>query len=351
MVKTIEWTEKGVKMINQLLLPIKEEYFIAKDYKEVAEAIKKMIIRGAPAIGVAAAMGIALGVKKYFDDNRNDNKLIEFFEGMCTEMLKTRPTAVNLRWAIEEMKKSFYTSLNLNMIKIKKILIDKAIEIYKHDIAINEKIGNYGASLIEKDSKVMTHCNAGALATAGYGTAVGVIKKAFEEGKIVKVYVNETRPFLQGARLTAWEMMQYKIPACLITDNMAGYIMKTKDINCVIVGADRIASNGDTANKIGTYSLAILAKYHKIPFYVAAPSSTFDLNIISGKEIPIEYRHQDEVKFIFGQLIAPLQIEAIHPAFDVTPSNLISAIITEKGIIKKPYHKNIKKMMGSGLAI
>ena len=266
-------------------------------------------------------------------------------------MLKTRPTAVNLRWAIEEMKKSFYTSLNLNMIKIKKILIDKAIEIYKHDIAINEKIGNYGASLIEKDSKVMTHCNAGALATAGYGTAVGVIKKAFEEGKIVKVYVNETRPFLQGARLTAWEMMQYKIPACLITDNMAGYIMKTKDINCVIVGADRIASNGDTANKIGTYSLAILAKYHKIPFYVAAPSSTFDLNIISGKEIPIEYRHQDEVKFIFGQLIAPLQIEAIHPAFDVTPSNLISAIITEKGIIKKPYHKNIKKMMGSGLAI
>lgn len=345
MIKTIEWTEEGVKMVNQLLLPTKEEYFIAKDYKEVADAIKRMIIRGAPAIGVAAAMGIALGVKKHFDDNHNSDELIELFEKMSTELLNTRPTAVNLKWAIEEMKKSFYASLGLEVMNIKKILFDKALEIYQQDIAMNERIGNYGASLIEWGSTVMTHCNAGALATAGYGTAIGVIKKAFEEGKIVKVYVNETRPYLQGARLTAWEMMQYKIPACLITDNMAGYIMKSENISCVIVGADRIASNGDTANKIGTYSLAIIAKYHKIPFYVAAPSSTFDLKIDCGEEIPIEYRNQDEVKFIFGQLITPSQIEAIHPAFDVTPSNIISAIITEKGIIGKPYKRNIKRIL------
>lgn len=345
MIKTIEWTEEGVKMVNQLLLPTKEEYFIAKDYKEVADAIKRMIIRGAPAIGVAAAMGIALGVKKHFDDNHNSDELIELFEKMSTELLNTRPTAVNLKWAIEEMKKSFYASLGLEVMNIKKILFDKALEIYQQDIAMNERIGNYGASLIEWGSTVMTHCNAGALATAGYGTAIGVIKKAFEEGKIVKVYVNETRPYLQGARLTAWEMMQYKIPACLITDNMAGYIMKSENISCVIVGADRIASNGDTANKIGTYSLAIIAKYHKIPFYVAAPSSTFDLKIDCGEEIPIEYRNQDEVKFIFGQLITPSQIEAIHPAFDVTPSNIISAIITEKGIIRKPYKRNIKRIL------
>ncbi len=345
MINTIEWTDEGIKMINQLLLPNQEEYFIARDYSEVAEAIRQMIIRGAPAIGVAAAMGIAIGLKKYVDNNNSKDKLIPFFERMCKELFDTRPTAVNLRWAIEEMKKLFYSSLNLPLKELKNKVIEKAIDIYKNDIITNEKIGEYGASLIKKDSIIMTHCNAGALATAGYGTAIGVIKKAFDEGKVKKVYVNETRPYLQGARLTAWELIQYKIPAILITDNMAAYVMKTEKISCIIVGADRIAANGDTANKIGTYSLAILAHYHKIQFYVAAPASTFDLTISKGDDIPIEYRSPDEVKVILGRLIAPSQIDALHPAFDVTPSKFISAIITQYGIIRKPLSANIKKII------
>jgi methylthioribose-1-phosphate isomerase len=345
MVKTIEWTNEGVRMINQLLLPNCEEYVIAKDYQEVADAIKRMVIRGAPAIGVAAAMGIALGLKNYIDNNLSKDDIVPFFERMCNDLLKTRPTAVNLRWAVDEMKKIFYDSLNLGHAKLKEVVIEKALFIYKQDIAINEMIGKNGATLINKKSKVMTHCNAGALATAGYGTAVGVIRKAFEDGKIDLVYVNETRPYLQGARLTAWELMKYKIPFYLITDNMAGYIMKKEKVDCIIVGADRIAANGDTANKIGTYSLAVLAHYHKIPFYIAAPSSTFDLSIKCGDDIPIEYRSEDEVKKIFDKLIAPAQIKALHPAFDVTPNKLISAIITEKGILYKPFTTSINKLI------
>ena len=297
-----------------------------------------MVIRGAPAIGVAAAMGIALGMQSISTDAKQN------FARISERMSKTRPTAVNLFWAIDRMKRKFQELRSLPLDKIKTELVLEAQRVYLEDIEANRKMGSFGNELVPKDARILTHCNAGALATAGYGTALGVIRAAVENGKTVHVYADETRPFLQGARLTAWELHKDQIPVTLITDNMAGYFLHQKKVDLVIVGADRIAANGDVANKIGTYSVAVLANTNKIPFYVAAPMSTIDFKISSGSEIPIEERSAKEVVEIHGKRTAPEGIEVRHPAFDVTPNELVTAIITEKGIARAPYIETLRKL-------
>ncbi|MBI5047523.1 MAG: S-methyl-5-thioribose-1-phosphate isomerase [Deltaproteobacteria bacterium] len=346
MFKTIEWKNNSVVMIDQRLLPSQEVYRIYTDFLDVAEAIRKMVVRGAPAIGVAAAMGIALGAS---DINAKDRRgFVKEFKKICKIMAATRPTAVNLFWAIERMKRVAKENPKLGVDELKQVLIQEAKKIHKEDIEINKQMGRYGSSLIKNKAAILTHCNAGALATAGYGTALGVIRAAVEQGKKIKVFADETRPFLQGSRLTAWELMKDGIDTTLITDNMAGYMMKKGLIDVVIVGADRIASNGDTANKIGSYSVAVLAKEHKIPFYVAAPISTIDLNIKHGDKIPIEERDTKEVTHIKDIAIAPAGIKVRNPAFDVTPNRLITAIITERGIARKSFEKSLKRMVKAG---
>jgi methylthioribose-1-phosphate isomerase len=340
MLPTIKWENNKIIMIDQRELPLKEVYLEFHDYKKVAKAIEKMIIRGAPAIGVASAFGIALGFLKL---NEDDDYIKKFYD-ICKTFEKTRPTARNLFWAIERMKKVFEKNKNLTLKYLKEKIIQEALLIEKEDIEINKKIGEHGKKLIKDGERILTHCNAGELATAGFGTALGVIKASFYEGKKIKVYVDETRPFLQGARLTCWELKKAGIPYILITDNMAGWLMRQGKITCIFVGADRIASNGDTANKIGTYSLAILAKKHKIPFYVAAPFSTIDFSIETGEKIPIEERSKNEVLEINSTIIAPQGTMVENPAFDITPSSLITAIITEKGIAKEPYYESLKKL-------
>ena len=337
MIETIEWTDDGVVMIDQRLLPTEEIYNTYQTVGEVAEAIVTMVIRGAPAIGVAAAMGIALGVKNL--DSRDD--LEDRFAAIVQTIHDTRPTARNLFWAIERMNKIFESHKEESLAKLQDALKDEAIQIHDDDIEINRKMGQNGQALLSQDSTVLTHCNAGALATAGYGTALGVIRAAVENGKEIRVFADETRPFLQGSRLTAWEMMKEKIPCTLITDNMAGYFMKANQIQAVVVGADRIAGNGDVANKIGTYTVAVLAREHQIPFYVAAPLSTIDLETPTGEEIPIEQRDITEVTHIKGQTLVPPGISVANPAFDITPNKLVSAIITEKGVVKAPYQESI----------
>ena len=337
--QTLYFRNNNLYILNQLLLPKKIRYVQCRTYFEVAEAIKKMVIRGAPAIGVAAAFGVALAS---LERRSSDIILLRaFIDKAINALAATRPTAVNLFWALERMREvsrgKYGTAGSL-----RKALVKEAIEIYNDDIRINKLIGKYGAKLLKKGSIVLTHCNAGALATAGYGTALGVIRSAYAQGKIKLVYVDETRPYLQGARLTAWELSQEKIPYVLITDSMAGYFMKTGGIKAIIVGADRIARNGDTANKIGTYSLSVLAKYHRIPFYIAAPTSTVDLKIPTGKQIVIEERSSDEVVLINKKSIAPAGTSARHPGFDVSPHENITAIITEQGILKPNKIKNIK---------
>jgi methylthioribose-1-phosphate isomerase len=347
MIKTIEWTEDGVVMIDQRLLPAEEVYPIFRTYEEVAGAIKDMVIRGAPAIGVAAAMGIALGTR----DTKADD-LDEFdpaFARICEVMRATRPTAVNLFWAIERMR-DLYARLKRDkrsLAEIRGLLIDEAKRMHEEDVEANRELGRFGAELIPDGATVLTHCNAGALATAGYGTALGVIRAAAEAGKKVAVFADETRPFLQGARLTAWELQKEKIPVTLITDNMAGHFMKSGRIDCVIVGADRIAANGDTANKIGTYSVAVLAKENDLPFYVAAPVSTLDLSLESGDQIPIEERDGREVTHIKGAQLAPQGIEIANPAFDVTPHRYIAAIITERGVARPPFQESLRNISDS----
>jgi methylthioribose-1-phosphate isomerase len=344
MIKTIEWTEDGVVMIDQRLLPAEEVYPVFRTYEEVAWAIKEMVIRGAPAIGVAAAMGIALGAR---DTKAGD--LDEFdgaFARICEVMGATRPTAVNLFWAIERMR-DLYARLKRDkrsLAEIRGLLLEEAKRMHKEDVEANRELGRFGAELIPDGATVLTHCNAGALATAGYGTALGVIRAAAEAGKKVAVFADETRPFLQGARLTAWELQKEKIPVTLITDNMAGHFMKSGRIDCVIVGADRIAANGDTANKIGTYSVAVLAKENDLPFYVAAPVSTLDVRLESGDQIPIEERDGREVTHIKGTQLAPQGIEIANPAFDVTPHRYIAAIITERGIARPPFQESLRKI-------
>lgn len=330
MVPTIEWKRGRVRMLDQRRLPQRVLFLEYKDYKGVAQAIKKMVIRGAPAIGIAAAMGVALGAQKIKVKTFEEfyNRLII----ICEHLAGTRPTAVNLFWAIKRMRALVEINKDKKVQDIKRLLITEALNILKEDVEINRAIGRNGAPFIKDGDTILTHCNAGALATGGYGTALGVIRTAWEEGKRIHAYADETRPVLQGARLTVWELMQDGIPVTLITDNMAGYLMKRGKINLCIVGADRIAANGDTANKIGTYSVAVLAKEHGIPFYVAAPLSTIDPTISSGDEIPIEERDQREVTHIWGRVqIAPKDVRVVNPAFDVTPASYITAIITEKG--------------------
>ena len=343
MFKTIEWKNNMVVMIDQRLLPNEEVYRTYMDFLDVAEAIREMVIRGAPAIGVAAAMGIALGAIDIKSKERKE--FVKQFNHICNVMAHTRPTAVNLFWAIDRMKRIVKENPKLGADELKERLVEEAKRIYEEDIEINRQMGRHGSKLIKNRATVLTHCNAGALATAGYGTALGVIRAAIEEGKKIKVFADETRPFLQGSRLTAWELMKDGIDTTLITDNMSGYMMKKGLIDAVIVGADRIAANGDVANKIGTYSVAVLAKEHKIPFYVAAPISTIDLKIKSGDSIPIEERDIREVTHIKDIPIAPNAVKVKNPAFDVTPNRLVTAIITEKGIARKPFGKSISRLV------
>ena len=336
-VKTIEWKNDRVVMLDQRLLPHKEVYRVYRDYQRVAEAIRSMVIRGAPAIGVAAAMGVAVGMlkapAKTFDRE---------FERVISVLAKTRPTAVNLFWALERMRKVYTENRGRGVEAVQRALREEAQKIFQEDIAANKQLGKFGAGLLRNAKRIMTHCNAGALATAGYGTALGVLRALKESGKQFEVLVNETRPFLQGARLTAWELKKEKIPATLITDNMAGYMMQQGKVDAVLVGCDRVAANGDVANKIGTYTLAVLAQRHGICFYVAGPTSSIDINCRSGDDIPIEQRDPKEVSHIFGKPVAPKGISICNPAFDVTAQELITAIITEKGVIHPPYLQNIR---------
>jgi methylthioribose-1-phosphate isomerase len=340
MVETIQWTPAGVVMIDQTRLPREQVFVTCKDYREVADAIRTMIIRGAPAIGVAAAMGIALGALHASDESFD----AEFGE-ICATLAATRPTAVNLFWAIERMKRHYASLKGLTLAEIREGLVAEAQQIKLEDIAICEAIGRNGADLVPDGKTVLTHCNAGALATAGYGTALGVIRAAVSSGKKIDVFADETRPFLQGSRLTVWELNEDGIPATLITDNMAGHFLHSGRIGCVVVGADRIAANGDTANKIGTYSVAVLAKENNVPFFVAAPISTLDLSLDSGEQIPIEERAPTEVTHIGGVPVAPEGIAVRNPAFDVTPNRYITAIITERGVARAPFTESLRKLV------
>jgi len=346
MIKTIEWTAEGVRMLDQRLLPTEEKYLMLRSYEEVAEAIKKMVIRGAPAIGVAAAMGLALGASQSVGTSVAD--LEDDFDYMCQVMSATRPTAVNLFWAVERMRQRLLKekALTQDPLEIKARLVEEALNIFREDLEANRALGRFGGELLADGDTVLTHCNAGALATAGdYGTALGVVRGAIAAGKRIAVIADETRPFLQGLRLTAWELAKDNIPVTVITDNMAGHIMKTGKINAVVVGADRIAANGDAANKIGTYMVAVLARKHEIPFYVAAPISTLDLTLKSGDEIPIEERDQKEITHIGKQQLAPDGVAVRNPAFDVTPNELITAIITDKGVARRPYEASLKSLV------
>jgi methylthioribose-1-phosphate isomerase len=346
MIKTVEWTSEGVRMLDQRILPNEEKYLMLRSYEEVADAIKKMVVRGAPAIGVSAAMGLALGASQSVGTSVAD---LEFdFKFMCEVMGATRPTAVNLFWAIERMRSVIVKAKSekvRDVEDIKQRLIEEAQLIYNEDIEANRAIGLFGGKLIPDGATVLTHCNAGALATAGdYGTALGVVRGAIDAGKRVAVIADETRPFLQGARLTAWELAKDNIPVTVITDNMAGHIMKQGKIDCVVVGADRIAANGDAANKIGTYMVAVLAKQHNIPFYVAAPLSTVDLATATGDDIPIEQRDAKEVTHLNDQQLTPDGVGVHNFAFDVTPNELIAAIITDRGVARAPYIESLQEL-------
>lgn len=340
--KTIEWKGDRVRLLDQRRLPNEVRYIDCKDASVIARAIRSMAIRGAPAIGVAAAMGIALAATKI--QSHRPGIFRQIMEKVCHQMGQTRPTAVNLFWAVNRMKRMLDQVYTYGVEETKERLVKEALQILDEDIEVNRKIGMYGRKLIKNGDGVLTHCNAGALATAGYGTALGVIYAAWAEGKRFCVFVDETRPLFQGSRLTAWELACEKIPVTVLTDNMAGWLMKKKEINLVLVGADRIARNGDTANKIGTYGLAILSKWHNLPFYVAAPTSTFDISLASGKAIPIEERAPEEVTHFRGIRITPKEVKAFNPAFDITPHDLIKGIITEKGIVQKPFEKKLKRM-------
>ena len=342
----IEWTAKGVVMLDQRRLPGEVIRHTYTDYREVAAAIKDMVIRGAPAIGVAAAMGVALGVER--SRARTFEELRTEFPGICQAIAETRPTAVDLFWAIERMTRRFeqLSAANSPLDATRRAMVEEARAIHAEKRATDEAMGRFGAELMPATGQVMTHCNAGALATAGIGSALGVIRVAIEQGHKLSVLVPETRPYLQGARLTAWELHEGGVPLTLITDNMVGHFMKTGSVNAVVVGADRIAANGDTANKIGTYQIAVLAHEHGVPFYVAAPVSTFDLIILSGEQIPIEERPADEVTHLRGVRIAP-DVAAANPAFDVTPARLISAIICERGVARAPYTESLRRLAES----
>lgn len=338
-IETIEWTPDGVIMIDQTRLPRETAFVTCRTYIEVADAIRNMIIRGAPAIGVAAAMGVALGAME-------SQNLEADMPVICETLAKTRPTAVNLFWAIERMKQVYQSVDHLPAAEVRVRLIEEAQRVRAEDIAINEAIGRNGAPLVPDGKTVLTHCNAGALATAGFGTALGVVRAAVQMGKKIDVFADETRPFLQGARLTAWELQRDGIETTLITDNMAGHFLKSGRIGCVVVGADRIAANGDVANKVGTYGVAVLAKENGVPFYVAAPISTLDLTLASGDEIPIEERAGKEVTHVQGVPVAPDGIKVANPAFDVTPNRYVTAIVTERGVARSPFAESLRELCG-----
>jgi methylthioribose-1-phosphate isomerase len=339
----IEWTDRGVVMLDQRLLPTEEVHYTYTNYREVASAITDMVIRGAPAIGVAAAMGVAIGV--LHSKAKTVDELRPELDEICSVLAKTRPTAVDLFWAIDRMKAKFaaVAAQSSDLEKIRAAMIAEAKQIHLEKKATDEAMGRFGAELMPSKGRVMTQCNAGALATAGIGTALGVFRVAVEQGKKLHVLVPETRPYLQGARLTAWELHKGGIPLTLITDNMVGHFLKTGTVGAIVTGADRVAANGDTANKIGTYQIAVLAKENNVPFYIAAPVSTFDLSIPDGTHIPIEERSSDEVVFIKNIRIAP-DVKAAHPGFDVTPAPYITAIITERGIARAPYTESLRAL-------
>ena len=342
MIQTLEWTEHGVVFIDQTKLPTEEVFVTCTTHQQVADVIRNMVVRGAPAIGVAAAMGIALGVKNSKAENAADLK--QDFDQICEAIRQTRPTAVNLFWAIRRMQEKFETLRSRPIAQIQEALIEESQRMHAEDIAANQAMGRHGATLMPSSGGVLTHCNAGALATAGYGTALGVIRAAIEAGKKIHVYADETRPFLQGSRLTAWELMKDNIPTTVISDNMAGVMMQQGKIGAIVVGADRIAANGDVANKIGTYTVAVLAKEHGIPFYVAAPWSTVDLQTATGDGIPIEQRDAREVTHANGRQMTPNGVGIENPAFDVTPARYVTAIITERGVIHAPSGQSIQAM-------
>src|SRR6476646_3298658 len=339
----IEWTDRGVVMLDQRRLPSQEVHHTYTSFREVAGAIREMVIRGAPAIGVAAAMGVALGVQHC--RAKSAEELHPEFAEICDTLSKTRPTAVDLFWALERIKARFaeLTAQGSDLARIREALIAEAQQIHFEKKATDEAIGRFGAELMPRDGQVMTQCNAGALATGGIGTALGVIRVAVEQGRKLHVLVPETRPYLQGARLTAWELHRGGIPLTLITDNMVGHFLKAGNVGAIVTGADRIAANGDTANKIGTYQIAVLAREHNVPFYIAAPVSTFDLSIPDGNHIPIEERSSAEVTQIQGIRIAP-DVRAAHPAFAVTPNKYIAAIFTERGVARAPYVDSLKAL-------
>ncbi|HEY6395067.1 MAG TPA: S-methyl-5-thioribose-1-phosphate isomerase [Candidatus Binataceae bacterium] len=338
-VKTIEWRADTVRMIDQRLLPAREVYRVYRDYRGIARAIRTMVIRGAPAIGVAAGMGIALGMR-----GTSGEKARARFATVATALKATRPTAVNLAWAVERMRRVLDENLSLDAIKLFGRLRDEAIAICLEDVDANRALGGFGAELLPDHATVLTHCNAGALATAGYGTALGVVRAARDSGKKVKVFADETRPFLQGSRLTAWELRKERIPVTVIADNMAASVLANKHVDCIIVGTDRTAANGDVANKIGTYPLAVLAQRHGVPFYVAAPLSSIDLACANGAAIPIEERSGSELTEFAGRQIAPKGVDTFNPAFDVTPAELVTAIITERGIAYPPYSESLRRL-------
>src|SRR6202158_2966170 len=342
MIQTLEWTDQGVRFIDQTKLPTEEVYVTCTTHQQVADVIRNMVVRGAPAIGVAAAMGIALGVQNSKAENGADLK--QDFDQICEIIRQTRPTAVNLFWAIKRMQEKFETLRVRPVAQIKQALVEEAQRMHAEDIAANQAMGRHGATLMPASGGVLTHCNAGPLAPAGYGTALGLIRAAVEAGKKIHVYADETRPFLQGSRLTAWELMKDGIPTTVISDNMAGVMMQQGKIGAIVVGADRIAANGDVANKIGTYTVAVLAKEHGIPFYVAAPISTVDLATPDGGKIPIEQRNAREVTHIAGKQIVPDGVQVENPAFDVTPAKYVAAIITERGIAREPYTESLRTL-------
>jgi len=351
-VEPIRWTERGVVMLDQRRLPGEVIHHTYTDYREVAKAIREMVIRGAPAIGIAAAMGVALGAER--SPARTTGELAAEIPAIVDTLAHTRPTAVDLFWALGRMRKRFdalaresaATADPARIERIRRALVDEALAIHRERRQADESIGRLGAALLPASGRILTQCNAGALATGGIGTALGVIRKAVALGHQIEVLVPETRPYLQGARLTAWELHEEQIPLTLITDNMVGHFLKTGTVGAVVVGADRIAANGDTANKIGTYQIAVLAREHSVPFYVAAPISTIDLTLASGEEIPIEQRPAEEVTHIAGVRIAP-DVAAAHPAFDVTPHRFIAAIITERGVAREPYEESLRGLAGT----
>lgn len=341
--ETMRWKDGVLELLDQTKLPGETSYITCRDYRDVAAAIKVLAVRGAPAIGAAAAYALVLGASGKFASR---GKFEKHIKGVARELAATRPTAVNLQWALDRMIARLNNSQEQDPVKLRQILLEEANAIFNEDVAGNMAMGKYGQELIPHNARILTHCNAGALATAGYGTAIGVIRAAHEAGKKVSVYADETRPLLQGARLTAWELKQEGIPVTVITDNMSGYLMRRGMVDLVIVGADRIAANGDVANKIGTYSVAVLAKYHGIPFYVAAPLSTVDFSLSSGEEIPIEERGEEEVSFFAGVRVTPTGAKVWNPAFDVTPHDLVEAIITERGLARKPFERSLRKLAG-----